>query len=300
MTMATSKVVQSFLAGCRARGLSPRTIAWYQCLLLAFANKYPRLPDKPDRIEYFLGAPEISDELRHGRFRALRAFYSWASQRLEVPNPMTQISTPRKRKKLPRTLTLTDMGCLLLAPLSRRDRTMITLVLDTGIRIGELVGMDSEDIGEETIFVSGKTGQRQVPISDETRGHLLEMASSGPLFRGPKGRLTTSGAYQAIRQALIRAGISGKKLGPHTLRHTFGRQWIVAGGDLVSLQRILGHASISTTRIYTELDLGDVLGQHHRFTPLIWATSAVQGQLFSNPASREPVGARILSGGRHG
>jgi len=301
--MNTTKAVQAFLAGCRARGLSPRTIVWYQYLLLAFANNYPELPDKPDSIEYFLGAPGISDELRHGRFRALRAFYRWTSQRLQVPNPMIAITpqgvvkvilAPKRRKKLPRTLTLVEIGWLLLAPLSRRDRNMIMLVLDSGIRIGELVGLDREDVAEQTIFVSGKTGQREVPISEQTRRDLLELQPSGALFRGPKGRLTTWGAYQAIRQALIRAGISGKKLGPHTLRHTFGRQYIIAGGNLISLQRILGHASISTTRIYAELNLCDIIGQHHSFTPLKWAVSAAQGQLFSNPADREPAAVRNL------
>jgi integrase/recombinase XerD len=298
--LTTVKAVQGFLSHCRARGLSPRTITWYQYLLMGLAREQRQLPTRPDRIEHFLGQAGISDELRHGRYRALRAFYSWASQRLGVPNPMTAISAPRKRKKLPRSLSLVELGWLLLAPLSRRDRTMIMLVLDNGIRIGELVGLDREDIGEDTIFVSGKTGQREVPVSQEIRRQLLELARSGPLFRGPKGRLTTSGAYQAIRKALTRAGISGKKLGPHTLRHTFGRQWIVAGGDLVSLQRILGHASISTTRIYAELDLGDVLAQHRRFTPLRWAASASQGQFWGAPPMTDTVGAGILSGGQHG
>lgn len=81
--MNTSQAVDNFLAGCRARGLSVKTEIWYRSLLLAFANNYPELPQDPGQVEHFLGAPGISDELRHARFRALRAFYRWTSQRQE-------------------------------------------------------------------------------------------------------------------------------------------------------------------------------------------------------------------------
>lgn len=284
VTMNTAQAVEDFLAGCRARGLSPQTVRWYRYMLGAFAHKFPELPQEPGQVEHFLGEPEISDELRHGRFRALRAFYYWLQFREGLLNPMAVICAPKRKKKRPRTLSLADMGCLLLAPLSKRDRAMITTLIDTGVRIGELVGLDREDVGDETIFVTGKTGQREVPISAEARRQLLDLASSGPLFLGDRGRLTTSGAYQALRKALIRSGLSGAKLGPHLLRHTFGRQYIMAGGDLVSLQRILGHADITTTRIYAELNLADDIAQHQRFTPLKWAASAAQGQLWGIPA----------------
>jgi len=278
--MKTESATREFLNSCRARGLSSRTIAWYETLLYRFGNDYPKLPTNTRDIESFLGAIGGSDETRHGYYRTLRVFYGWASKRLGVDNPVVNITAPVRRKKRPRTLSLAELGWLLAAPLSSRDRALVTLLVDTGIRIGEAVHLTIDDIGEETILVDGKTGQREVPISEETRRQLSELGATGYLFTGPRGPLSESGALQAIHRAMTSAGISGKKLGPHTLRHTFGRQYIVAGGDLVSLQRIMGHAQISTTRIYVDLDLRDVLSQHHRFSPLRAATRIAQGRLF--------------------
>ena len=110
------------------------------------------------------------------------------------------------------------------------------------------------------------------------------MVPQGPLFWGRSGRLTRKGGYLIIRVLFGKAGIIGRKLGPHTLRHTFGRQYIVNGGDLVSLQRILGHSNIQTTRIYAELDMRDVVRQHHKFSPLRDALSPVQGDMFDEVA----------------
>ena len=255
--MRTEVALQGFLNTCRARGLRPRTVAWYGVLLRRFNHACPELPTEPGEIERFLGDLQGSDETRHGYYRALRAFYGWASKRLKVKNAMKKLSPPRRQKKRPRTLTLAELGWLLAAPLGERDRALVNLFIDTGIREGEAVGMSTDDIGDETIVVEGKTGQREVPISEETRRQLLEIAVDGYIFTGRSGPLTASGAYQAVVRAMTLAGISGKKLGPHTLRHTFGRQYVVASGDLVSLQRILGHSQISTTRIYADLDLRD-------------------------------------------
>jgi len=160
------------------------------------------------------------------------------------------------------------------------------LLIDTGIRIGEAMGLDRGDILDDTIMVSGKTGSREVPITGLVRSRLLDADGDTYLFAGNHGRLTTSGAYQAVREALTRAGISGKKLGPHTLRHTFGRHYIMAGGDLESLRRILGHSSILTTRIYTELDTSDLQTQHSRFSPLNQVITSVSGTMYQTIANK--------------
>lgn len=265
--MTTRTLICEFLASRKARGLSPKTIAWYRALLEPFSRMCPSLPQDPGTIEGFLGALNASDETRHGYYRALRAFYRWISRRRGMPNPMDDIGAPRRRKKTPWSLTVAELGFLLAIPLSPRDRALVDLLVDTGVRVTEAVNLVRDDILEETIIVSGKTGEREVPISRETKEQLLSLGES-PIFQGTRGRLTRSGAYRIVHLALKKAGIPARKWGPHTLRHTFGRQYIMAGGDLVSLQRILGHSDIKTTRIYVELDLRDVTIQHHRFTPL--------------------------------
>lgn len=191
---------------------------------------------------------------------------------------MESVLPPVLPPHLPRTLSVPELGCLLAAPLQRRDRALVELLVDTAVRATEAISLEREDILDETIMVCGKTGQREVPISASVRRQLLALCPDDRqvIFLGTKGSLSRSTAYRIIRRALASAGISGKKVGPHVLRHTFGRQYIMAGGDLVSLQRIMGHADIKTTRIYAELDLRDVTHQHHRFTPLKSALVAAQ------------------------
>lgn len=274
----TEEAVDRYLAAIRSRGLSPRTIEWYRMILRRYAERQAEVEASAEEVERFLGEIAGTPETRHGYYRALRAFYGWASKRLDVHNPMVEIPPPRRKRKRPRSLTLEELGCLLLVPLDPRDRALVNLLVDTGIRVGEAVMLCREDIGAETMVVDGKTGQREVPISEETRELLLGLVESGRVFTGTKGPLTRSGAYRVVRMAMAAAGIDGAKVGPHTLRHTFGRQYILAGGDLVSLQRIMGHSDIGTTRIYAEMDLRDIVGQHGRFSPLRRAILAPQGR----------------------
>jgi integrase/recombinase XerD len=109
------------------------------------------------------------------------------------------------------------------------------------------------------------------------------LVDEGLVVLGTKGRMTQSGAYRVVKTALARAGINARKRGPHMLRHTFGRQYIMAGGDLVSLSRILGHTNIKTTEIYADLDLRDITIQHRRFTPLKAALAGAQSILWNRP-----------------
>lgn len=274
----TKAAVIDFLSSRRARGLSRETINWYGQLLAPFSRCCPLLPAAAAPLEHYLGGLDVGDETRHAHFRALRALYGWLYPRRDNANPMLDIAAPKRRRKVPYSLTLTEMGFLLAVPLSQRDRALVELLLDTGVRISEALGLVIDDVLDETIIVSGKTGQREVPISAGVKENLLKLSKgAGSLFTGRQGRLTRSGAHRIVRLALAAAGIPARKCGPHVLRHTFGRQYIMAGGDLVSLQRILGHTDIQTTRIYAELDLRDITIQHHRFTPLKAYLDAVGG-----------------------
>ena len=265
----TKTALAQFLNSRGARGLSKSTVSWYGRILAPFCRICPDLPTKFQPIEAFMSALNCSDETRHAYYRALRAFYNYLYPRRSQANPMLDIAAPRRRKKIPYNLTMPEIGYLLAVPLSKRDRALIELLLDTGVRIGEALGLCKQDLLTDTIMVDGKTGQREVPISDSVREQLLDLPGQGTIFSGQRGPLKYTGAYRVVKLALMRAGIHAKKSGPHTIRHTFGRQYIMAGGDLVSLQRILGHSQISTTRIYAELDLRDITVQHAKFSPLV-------------------------------
>jgi integrase/recombinase XerD len=264
----TKTAVTNFLNSRQASGLSTETVSWYRRMLAPFWMMCPDLPRRRLQLERYLASMQTKDENRFAHFRALRAFYGYLYPDRNPNNPLAGFRYKRPRKKIPYNLSLAELGYLQLTPLSKRDRAFVDLLADTGIRSSEALGVCREDVLQDTILVTGKTGQREVPISDIVREELLALPGAGLLFTGTRGPLTRSGAYRIVKLALAKAGISPRKAGPHTLRHTFGRQYIMAGGDLVSLQRILGHSDIATTRIYAELDLRDITIQHAKFSPL--------------------------------
>lgn len=293
--MKTEVVVSSFLNAQRARGLSPHTIVWYEIILMRLAHDFPQMPRKPEPVEKFLAQYDVSPRTQLGYFKALRAFFSWMEKRYGAANPLREMTPPKRVRTLPRTLSVAELGCLFLVPLSRRDRALVSLFLDTGVRVGEAVGLRPQDIGRDTIQVDGKSGPREVPISPQVREELIQVAGGEYVFGGPNGHLHEHTAYYHIRKAFLAAGIKGRKLGPHTLRHTFGRMFIMAGGDAFSLQRILGHSNIQTTRIYVELNTADIVRQHHKFTPLHLVQAGSQGRLIDEA---EQIIRNLKGGGR--
>ena len=282
--MKTQKAVDEFLRSRQSRNLSPITITWYRDKLKLFARAYPKLPKKPGPIEEHLATIKGEPETRHAQFRALRAFYTFASQRYDLPDPMTKVDPPRCPKKIMATLEPGEMMRLLLASSSSlRDNTLVTLLIDTGIRTSEAAGLRKQDIKTSTVMVNGKTGEREIPISEETRRLLLALITDKDeyIFNGHKGPLGRHGIYRIVKRCMEKAGIYGPKLGGHRLRHAFGKGYLVSGGDLRSLQQIMGHANITTTERYAALTLDDTIKKHHQFSPLRLAHAAAQQSFLS-------------------
>jgi integrase len=201
----------------------------------------------------------------------------------QIFNPINPENIPPRipKTKIPYSLNEIELAWLLATPTNPRDRALISLIIDTGIRISEALNMCFSDIRDEHITVDGKTGMREIPISAEVKDQLSILGARGRIFKSDKGPLRKDSAYKIIKKVLKRAGIKAKKWGPHALRHTFGRRYIANGGDLVSLQRLMGHTKIETTRIYAELDLRDITAQHRKFTPYLAAKKGSQGLLFA-------------------
>jgi site-specific recombinase XerD len=274
--MKTNEALKKFLTSRRSRGLKLSTLSWYKVRLSRFAKLYTKLPLSPEPIETFLETCSNSQETRCADFRALRAFYRFVSKRLSVSNPMEDIAAPRRINKVMPTCESFELMRLLNAATNIRDKTLITLLVDTGARATEISTLRRQDIKTETIHVAGKTGERVVPVSEETRRLLVSLANPEQeyIFMGERGPLTRHGVYRIVRDCMARAGISGPKLGPHRLRHTFGRCYLVAGGDVRSLQKIMGHKSISTTERYAALAQTEIVAKHHKFSPLRAAHTA--------------------------
>ena len=295
--MRTEQALREFLASRIAANLSPATIRWYKDRLLPFVSSCPTLPRRPEPVEYFLATIQGSPETKYDAFRALKTFFKFMSSRRRLPNPMEQVQAPHRPKTLMPTLELCELTRLLQAAESLRDRTVITLLVDCGVRAGEVCSLLKHNIKQETIIVCGKVGWREVPISEETKHLLLQIAALSPddhVFHGQKGPITRHLIYAIVRRTLERAGIKGPKMGPHRLRHAFGKNFLVQGGDLRSLQEIMGHADIETTQKYASLNLTDIVNKHQRFSPLKATHAAAQESLFDTDTALKEAEAILL------
>lgn len=279
--MKTSIVVRDFIAGRLL--LRPATIAWYRRLLGRFAELCPTLPLEPLDISLYLNALReegLADETIHGHWRALRALYRDLHLRTGAPNPLERMRRPKARRRVPRTFHPDELFGVLAHPLSVRDRTLLSLLLDSGVRAGEAVGLRWPDVHGPTIRVDGKTGERLVPISPQVQALLRLLhrdGDDGAVFTGKRGPLTYQGVYKAVRKACARAGLSGRRLSPHTLRHTNGTLMVSAGCDLRTVQALLGHATIRQTEQYVHQDLTPLVSKHNQFSPLRLVAAAAQG-----------------------
>ncbi len=227
---------------------------------------------------------------RSGRGIALilsgwRGFYTWLAREGRVPaNPVQGIRAPRQAKPLPKALSVEE--ALQLANhqepeadpwAEARDAAMVELLYGSGLRVGELVGLDCApsdqargwlDIGAGLAHVLGKGSKRRsVPLGGPSvqavQRWLAVRASGAPagmaqdeaaLFVGPRGRrITAQGVWQRLRSRSQRAGVA-VPVHPHMLRHSFASHLLQSSGDLRAVQELLGHASISTTQVYTRLD----------------------------------------------
>jgi integrase/recombinase XerD len=137
-----------------------------------------------------------------------------------------------------------------------------------------------------------------VPISEETRRLLLTLISadgkSEYVFLNERGNpLTRYGVYWIVRGYMRKAGIQPPKLGSHRLRHSFGRGYLINGGDVRSLQLILGHADIRTTQKYASLNITDLVAKHHTFTTLRPAHAAAQESFLDKVKALEEAEAIV-------
>ncbi|GAI85847.1 unnamed protein product, partial [marine sediment metagenome] len=238
--MKTQFAIQAFLQNRHARNLKPKTIQWYKAQLNRFSQFCPELPTEPGPIEEFLVRLPGTPETRHAYYRSLKVLYRFIRKRYRLANPIELIDPPCCPKKVMPTLEAQEIMRLLNSVTDLRDRTLLTLLVDTGARVSEVTSLRRQDIKADSIQVTGKTGQREIPISDETRRLLLALIAidgkSELVFPGSGGKpYSRHSVYRLIRKLMKQADIQGPKLGPSRLRHAFGKGYLVNGGDIRSL-----------------------------------------------------------------
>ncbi|AFJ43150.1 site-specific tyrosine recombinase XerD [Francisella orientalis] len=216
----------------------------------------------------------------------LRKFYNWLISTDQVTtNPTTKLTLPKLAKKLPKDMTETDVERLLQAPdltydIGIRDKAMLELMYATGLRVSELVGLNTHDIDLNigVIQVMGKgSKERIVPIGEyaleylhkyfeESRKSLAKNFKEKAVFISKHSkRITRQSFWHRIKSYALIAGIN-TDISPHTLRHAFATHLLNHGADLRSVQLLLGHSNVSTTTIYTHISqnrLQEIYQKHH-------------------------------------
>ena len=148
-------------------------------------------------------------------------------------NVMVDVDRPRVRRHFPRVFTESEIADLFEACLAPRDTAMIAVLVDTGMRVGELASMRWSHTTNDGVRVTGKTGDRFLPLTEQVRRLIAGQGNDTHLWVGRRSPLKLSGVKQVIRRVAYRAGILPPKAGAHTLRHTFGYLYVKNGGDPV-------------------------------------------------------------------
>lgn len=278
------KLVAEFLNALRVeRDASPLTIRNYCGDITAFADwyeqKYQQQCDWREVNPFHLRAYLVHLTERqfdratiHLKMSALRSLFKWLVRTERVKqNPLVGLTLPKKGRRLPKFLTIQQVEALLDAPLKGsakdnlaawRDKAILETLYSAGLRIHELVQLNDEDMDVlgEVARVRGKGKKERLAAlggpAIETLQKYLELrarSSPGPLFVNRfGGRMTARSVQRMLKKYLIAAGLD-PSLTPHKLRHSFATHLLDAGADLRSVQELLGHASLSSTQIYTHI-----------------------------------------------
>jgi integrase/recombinase XerC len=265
------------------RDLSPNTVAAYRSDLAQFTAWAAEAGvDRLDQIDRKLLRRYVAglSEKRYARrsiarkASAIRSLLAWAVTvgKLDA-HPAHDLGTPKLDRPLPRVLRSDEVERLLQLPpaddaMGARDRAVLESLYGSGLRVGELCGLDVDDLDlhSRTVRVTGKgRKQRQLPVGDaaaralmsyvqEARPQLLEKASRSnyALFLNARGMRLQRRSVNRIMEKYL--GADGSRIvGPHALRHSFATHLLDNGADLRSVQELLGHENLATTQIYTHV-----------------------------------------------
>ncbi|MEK7824769.1 MAG: tyrosine recombinase [Candidatus Eisenbacteria bacterium] len=289
--------IEAFLDELRTgRRLSPRTVDAYARDLadyLGFAGRYALRSWRevtPTFVDgYFAGLLRrgLSGGTVARRRSALRGFHGYLARHGGgAPDPLAQLPPPRRERKLPHALSVEDVERLLAQPegeesLALRDRALLELAYASGLRVSELLGIETVhlDLRHRAVTVTGKRDkQRAVPFGRAAERALREWLGRGRPALARDGRVRTvfvnarggalsrMGFWKILRGHARAAGIA-MRVHPHALRHSFATHLLQGGADLRVVQELLGHASVATTSIYTHLDRAYLREVHRTFHP---------------------------------
>jgi integrase/recombinase XerD len=268
-----NQIINEFLDDCRASGKSLGTIKQYSLAInefMEFINK--RFTIKINEIElmhiksYLVFLTDIKQNAaitRRKKVSAIKAFFKYLKSIRKVKlNPLDDLDSIKINRKIPKYFSIDECKAIINGITGRnsiRDKTIILLFLNTGMRLSELISLNIVDIKGDYLVITGKGNKERTiylskPIQEQLQEYLKSrrQVKTNALFISERGKMINKNTVQQmIKSILNNTGIGGKT---HTLRHTFATQLYQTGKvDLRQLQELLGHSDISTTTIYTRV-----------------------------------------------
>jgi len=295
-TITFDKACKSYLLHKRAMNLSPRSLEFYEEALLHFERVFkrkelvldlPRLTVRQFKEHYigYMLEHGLASNTINNRIRACNTFFRFLYEEQLISQPIfEQIRLIVAEKQMIQTLTKEQMLMLLSQPDKRtftglRDYTIMLLLFETGMRISECINLDLTDVylkEHEIIIRMGKGRKsRRVPIQKTCIRTLQQyLAERGELntkalfINVENERICIRTVQEYIKEYGKLAGIEGVRVSPHTFRHTMAKFYVINGGDIFTLQKILGHSTLDMVRHYVELFSSDVQEQHQKYSPV--------------------------------
>lgn len=287
-----TSAIAMFLSSRKLKNLTEGTTSFYKQTLMDFKNFLSDLDvSKPSEVilediqEYIRRRMEKGNSVPtiNKYIRSLRAFFNHlCSTGYLRENPMEAVDKLVEEKRVIRTLSREQVRLLLNAadrstPVGHRSYVFMLLLLDTGVRLEEALTINLSDIywEERVIQVFGK-GRREriVPFSDMLATYLYEYVKMrgnqkhDVLFVNVDGQpLKRRTIQEDISNYASKIGVEGVRVSPHSLRFTFARNYLLNGGDIASLMKIMGHKSLAMAQLYTEMFQPDVARQHSKYSP---------------------------------
>ncbi|MBV7509687.1 tyrosine-type recombinase/integrase [Bacillus sp. sid0103] len=290
--------LELFIKDGEIRNLREHTIKYYRNELTTFqkllveqsVTTYPGEITKDiindNVIRYLRVEKGLKTTSINTRLRAIRAFFNFLYKDRYIPqNPVENLSLIRDRKAIIATFTVKQITDILSRPdlktfVGVRDYSLMLLLLETGVRVNELIGVKVSDINweESKVLIRNTKGylQRYVPLSATMKDQLRRyLAIRGNVVDCDALFITIDDTPLTKRQIQSRisvygkeAGIEGVRCSPHTFRHTFAKLSVKNGAGIFELQQILGHTTFDMVRTYVNLFAEDVKEQHRKFSPL--------------------------------
>lgn len=289
-------LIDDFLDMMRAEiGASENTVDAYRRDLEHFFENCPKPVKQIAAEDIALYVQELNKQYAAKsvarKVSTLRDFFKFLYSEKETSiNPTANISAPKQEKPLPKFLTPEEMRALMETAQNKnsmafqRMAVMLELMYACGLRVSELVALPENCINfdKRQILIRGKgSKERLIPIADsavkmiadyfDLRQEFIRGRKSIWLFpskRSACGHMTRSAFFKNIKEIAVLAGISPKRVSPHVLRHSFATHLLHNGADLRSVQKMLGHADISTTEIYTHIMNSELLDEVRANHPL--------------------------------